>query len=472
MKILSKNVTGNTAPDTLDMTSGNPYSLMLRFAMPVFLSQVFQQLYNTADAFIVGRYLGTNALAAVTSSGNLIFLLVSFFMGLAAGGGVVISRYFGAKDEIQVSRSIHTMMAAGTVCGLFLTVIGVIFTPAFLVWMRTDPAVMPEAIEYFRYYFLGALALVMYNICCGIMNALGDSRRSLYYLIFSSLANIILDLLFIGCFHGGVWAAAAATVISQAASVVLCMIHLMKKGNIYTVELKKIRFHRDSLLEIIRYGLPSGVQNSVIALANVIVQVQINSFGRLAMAGYGIHCKIEGFAFLPVTSFNMAATTFISQNLGAREYDRAKKGARFSILAAALAAEAIGVLYYIFAPRLVGFFDSAPGVIRYGVTQARIVSLFYFLLAFSHSVAAVCRGAGKAFVPMIVMLSIWCVVRISYIILIMRISGEIRYVFWAYPLTWSISSVIYLLYYLFSDWVHGFETQKSTKIRQNSQCVH
>ena len=457
MENMQKSIGKKNKANVLDMTTGNTYSLIFRFAMPVFLSQVFQQLYNTADAFIVGRYLGTNALAAVTSSGNLIFLLVSFFMGVAAGGGVVISRYFGAKDEVQVSRSIHTMMAAGTVCGLFLTVIGVIFTPTFLVWMRTDPAVMPEAIEYFRYYFLGALALVMYNICCGIMNALGDSRRSLYYLIFSSITNVFLDLLFIGCFHGGVWAAAAATVISQAASVVLCMIHLMKKGNIYTVELKKIRFHRDSLLEIIRYGLPSGVQNSVIALANVIVQVQINSFGRLAMAGYGIHCKIEGFAFLPVTSFNMAATTFISQNLGAREYDRAKKGARFSILAAALAAEAIGVLYYIFAPWLVGFFDSAPGVIQYGVTQARIVSLFYFLLAFSHSVAAVCRGAGKAFVPMIVMLSIWCVVRIGYIILIMRLVGEIRYVFWAYPLTWSISSVIYLLYYLFSDWVHGFD---------------
>lgn len=454
---LTKHMEERNTEATLDMTTGNPYSLMLRFAMPVFLSQVFQQLYNTADALIVGRYLGTNALAAVTSSGNLIFLMTSFFIGLAAGGGVVISRYFGAKDEVRVSRSIHTLMAAGIVCGLLLTVIGVIFTPTFLLWMRTDPEVMPEAVSYFRYYFLGALALVLYNVCCGIMNALGDSKRSLYYLIFSSITNVFLDLLFIGTFHGGVWAAAVATVISQAASIVLCMVHLMKKGTIYTVELKKICFHKAILLEIIRYGFPSGIQNSVIAIANVIVQVQINSFGRLAMAGYGIHCKIEGFAFLPITSFNMAATTFISQNLGAREYDRAKKGARFSILAAMLTAEMIGALYYLFAPWFVGFFDSAAGVIRYGVTQARIVSLFYFLLAFSHSVAAVCRGAGKAFVPMIVMLSVWCALRISYIIIVMRLFGEIRYVFWAYPLTWSISSVIYLLYYLFSDWVHGFD---------------
>lgn len=439
------------------MTSGNPCSLILQFTMPILLSQVFQQLYNTADAFIVGKYLGTNALAAVTSSGNLIFLLVSFFMGLAMGGGVVISRYFGARDERQVSRSVHTMIAFGLVSGVLLTIVGVLFTPAFLIWMRTDPEVMPEAVEYFRYYFLGAIAMVMYNVCRSIMNALGDSKRPLYYLIFSSLVNIILDLLFIGGFHQGVWAAAAATVISQAASVALCMIYLLRKGNIYTVEIRSIRFHKAILSEILRYGLPSGVQNSVIAFANVIVQSQINSFGKLAMAGYGVHAKIEGFVFLPVTSFNMATTTFISQNLGARRYDRAKKGARFSILAAVLMAEAIGVLYYIFATQLIGIFDSTPGVIEYGATQARIVALFYFLLAFSHSIAAVCRGAGKAFVPMIIMLSIWCMLRIGYIIAVMRLIGEIRYVFWAYPLTWSISSVIYLIYYLSSDWVHGFE---------------
>ena len=442
---------------TKDMTAGNPYSLMLGFALPIFLSQVFQQLYNTADAFIVGRFLGTNALAAVTSSGTLIFLLISFFMGTAMGGGVVISRYFGAGDKEQVSRGVHTIMAFGIVSGLILTVVGVAFTPTFLVWMQTDPEVMPEAVEYFRYYFLGALAMVMYNICRSIMNALGDSRRPLYYLIFSSLLNVVLDLLFIAVFRWGVWAAAVATVISQAASVVFCMIHLLQKGNIFTVEINKIRFHRDMLMEIVRYGLPSGVQNSVIALANVIVQSQINSFGKLAMAAYGTHAKIEGFAFLPITSFNMASTTFISQNLGARQYDRAKKGARFSILSAVLMAEAIGVCYYLFAPQLIGLFDQTSGVISFGVQQARTVALFYFLLAFSLSIAAVCRGAGMAFVPMCIMLSVWCVIRIAYIAAIMHWIGEIRYIYWAYPLTWAISSVIYLIYYLCSDWVHGFD---------------
>lgn len=442
---------------TKDMTEGNTYSLMLGFALPTLLSEVFQQLYNTADAFIVGKCLGTSALAAVTSSGTLIFLLVSFFIGMSMGAGVVISRYFGAKKEDEVSRAIHTVLAFGIVSGILLTVVGVAFTPTFLKWMQTDPEVMPQAVEYFRYYFLGAMALVLYNICRSIINALGDSRRPLYYLIFSSLLNIVLDVLFLGVFGWGVWSAAAATVLSQMASVVFCMAYLLQKGNIFTVDLRKIRFHRDMLSEIVRYGLPSGVQNSVIAFANVIVQSQINSFGKLAMAAYGTHAKIEGFAFLPITSFNMACTTFISQNLGAKQYDRAKSGARFSIFAAVLLAEAIGVCYFIFAPAFIGFFDQTPGVIAFGVQQARTVALFYCLLAFSHSVAAVCRGTGKAFVPMCVMLSVWCVVRILYIIIVMRLTGEIRYIYWAYPLTWGISSVIYLIYYLRSDWVHGFE---------------
>lgn len=450
-------VHGNRSAGTKDMTQGNPYSLMIGFALPVLLSQIFQQLYNTADAFIVGKCLGTNALAAVTSSGTLIFLLISFVMGTAMGAGVVISRYFGAGKEEEVSRAIHTVLAFGVASGAVLTAVGVALTPTFLRWMQTDPEVMPEAVEYFRYYFLGALALVLYNICRSVINALGDSRRPLYYLIFSSLLNILLDWLFLAVFHWGVWSAAVATVLSQTGSVVLCMAYLLRKGNIFTVELRKIRFHRDMFSEIIRYGLPSGVQNSVIAFANVIVQSQINSFGKLATAAYGTHAKIEGFAFLPITSFNMASTTFISQNLGAKQYDRAKKGARFSILSAMLLAELIGACCFAFAPYLIGFFDQTLGVIAYGVQQARTVALFYCLLAFSHSVAAVCRGAGKAFVPMCVMLSVWCVIRILYIILVMRFTGEIGYIYWAYPLTWGISSVIYLIYYLRSDWVHGFE---------------
>ena len=439
------------------LTDGPVCSAMLRFALPIFISQVFQQLYNTADAFIVGRYLGTSALAAVSSSGSLILLITSFFIGTTMGAGVVISRWFGADNEENVSRAIHTDIAFGLAGGLALSIIGIALTPTLLRWMNTDTEVLPQAIEYFRFYFAGSLAVMMYNTCRSIMNALGDSRRPLWYLVLSSLLNIALDLLFVGAFGWGVWSAAAATVISQAVSAVLCLIHLSHKGQIYTVSVRKLHFHRDMLREILRNGLPSGVQNSVISLANVIVQSQINTFGMLAMAAFGTHARLEGFAFLPITSFSMAITTFISQNLGAGKHERAKKGARFGILLAVVLAEIVGAVYFIFAPDLIALFDSTPGVVTLGVRQAHIEALFFFLLAFSHSVAAVCRGAGKATVPMVIMLSVWCVFRIAYIWFVMRVFNEIALIYAAYPLTWSISSVIYLLYYLRSDWVHGFD---------------
>lgn len=440
-----------------DMTVGNPYRLIVEFAIPVFLSQVFQQLYNTADSLIVGRFLGTEALAAVSSSGTLIFLMNSFFIGMSMGAGVVISKYFGAGEYERLSKAIHTTIAFGVLCGFFLTVLGVVCTPVFLRWMDTAPDVLPNAVEYFHYYFLGALGFVLYNCCMGIMNAVGDSKRPLYYLIFSSLVNICLDLLFIGGFKWGVWAAAVATTISQTASMVLCLVHLGKKGTIYQVQVGRVRLDGKMLREIIRYGLPAGLQNSVIGLANVIVLTNINSFGKVATAAYGSYAKIEGFAFLPITSFNMALTTYTSQNLGAKKYDRARQGSRFGILSAVVLAELIGLGIYLGAPALIGLFTDNPEVIAIGTRQIHIEALFYCLLAFSHAVAAVCRGAGKAFVPLAIMLSVWCVLRIAYITIVMRITHELTYIYWAYPLTWGKSSVIYLLYYHFSDWIHGFE---------------
>ena len=449
--------------NTLDMTKGSAWKLIVQFAVPVFLSQVFQQLYNTADALIVGRFLGDEALAAVSASGPLIFLLISFFTGLSMGAGVTISRYFGAGDYDRVSRAIHTDVMLGLISGVILTVVGVWLTPMFLRWMGTAPEVLPDAIAYFRYYFIGVLAVVMYNMCKSIMNALGDSRRPLYYLMLSSAINIVLDILFIGGFHWGVWSAAVATTISQAISMILCLIHLSKKTTAFHIVWRELRFDREMFGQIVRYGLPSGVQNSVIGLANVIVQSNINSFGKIAMAAYGTYAKLEGFAFLPITSFTMALTTYTSQNLGAGEHARAKKGARFGILCSITLAELIGVAMWILMPQLASLFSQTPEVIALATKQARTISLFYFLLAYSHAIASICRGAGKAFVPMMIMLSVWCVFRILYITTVMHISRDIQLIYWAYPITWSISSVIYFIYYHKSNWIHGFdrETQKA-----------
>ncbi len=445
---------------TKNMTIGNPRKLIIEFAIPIFLSQLFQQLYNMVDSVIVGNFLGKSALAAVSSSGTLIFLITSFFTGTAMGAGVVISRYFGAGDYERMSKAIHTNVAFGLASGILLTVFGVLATPTLLRWMGTDKSVLPQSIIYFRYYFCGAIGIVMYNILMSVMNAIGDSRRPLYYLIISSITNVILDLIFIGLFKWGVASAAVATAVSQLLSSILCVVHLMKKGTVYQLIVTKIRFHADMLKEIVRYGLPTGVQNSVIGFANVIVQTNINSFKENAMAGYGSYAKLEGFAFLPITCFAMAMATFISQNLGAGKYDRVKKGARFGILMSVSLAELIGVIMFISIPVLMRMFTNDSDIIAYGVKQARTEALFFFLLAFSHCIAGICRGAGKAVVPMVIMLSIWCVLRITYITIAMRINHDIGLIYLAYPITWSISSIIYLFYYLKSDWIHGFDKKK------------
>ena len=446
------------------MTQGDPYRVITAFAMPIFLSQLFQQLYNTADAWMVGHYLGTEALAAVSSSGSLIFLLISFFVGASMGAGVVISRYFGAGNYTNVSRAVHTNVAVSLISGVLLSVVGVFLTPYILDWMGTDRDVLPQSIIYFRYYFMGAIAVVMYNSLKGIMSAVGDSKRPLYYLIISSVLNVFLDWLFVGVLHFGIGSAAVATVISQAFSALLCLFQLTKKGTVYSLSLKRLRIHTDMLLEILKYGLPTGVQNSVIGFANVLVQTNINSFGKEAMAACGAYAKIEGFAFLPITSYSMALTTFIGQNLGAKEYARAKKGAKFGILTSVILSEIIALIIFFGAKSLISAFDSNPNVIAIGIKQCHVQSLFFCFLSFSHCIAGICRGAGKAVVPMLIMLAVWCVLRIIYITVAMALCHEIILLFCAYPLTWMISSVIYLIYYLKSDWVHGFEkAQPSTQ---------
>lgn len=439
------------------MTEGSISKKIIFFAIPLFLGNLFQQLYNTADSLIVGNFLGSNALAAVSSSGNLIFLMVGFMNGIAMGAGVVIAMYYGAKNTEKLQSAIHTTVALGLVAGLALTVIGMYFAPKILVLMGTPAEVLPESVSYFRTYFAGSMGVVMYNIFVGILQSVGDSRHPLIYLIISSCVNVVLDIFFIAGLGMGVGAAALATAISQFLSAFLCMIHLMRTKEVYQLQIRKIRFEGQMLGQIIRNGVPSGFQNSVIAIANVFVQSNINAFGKMAMAGCGSYSKIEGFAFLPVTCFTMALTTFVGQNLGAKQYDRAKKGAWFGIICSISIAELIGVVIYAAAPTLIAAFNSDPDVVYYGVMQSRTIALFYFLLAFSHCIAAVLRGSGNASIPMIVMLCVWCLFRVSYITVAVHFIPDIRVVFWAYPLTWSISSLIFLVLFLRGKWVYGFE---------------
>ncbi len=443
----------------IDFTQGNLRKEIIFFAMPLFLGNLFQQLYNTADSLIVGNTLGAEALASVSSSGPLIFMMTGFFNGVATGAGVVIAKYIGAREYGKVKDAVHTDIAFGIVSGIILTVLGVALTPSILRLMNTPEDIMQGSVTYFRIYSIGIIFSVMYNITMGIMNAAGDSTHPLIYLIISSVTNVILDIFFITVLHTGVGGAAAATTMGQALSFILSFIRLMKTKEVYRVEIRKIKFNIPLLKEIIRYGLPSGVQNSVIAIANLVVQTNINTFSSTAVAGSGAYSKIEGFAFIPITSFSMALTTCISQNLGARNYERAKKGSRFGIFSCLLIAESIGLIVYVFSPYLIALFNSDPAVVAIGVKQSHIEGLFFCLLALSHSIAGIMRGAGKAKVPMFVMLSIWCILRVTYITVALSISHTIDLVYWAYPLTWTLSSVIFVIYMKSSDWIHGLDTE-------------
>lgn len=439
------------------MLEGSIWKGLVAFAIPIFLGNLFQQLYNTADTFIVGNYIGKQALAAVSSSSNLIFLMIGLLQGIALGAGVLIAKYYGAEDRENLRLAVHTSIAFGVVGGLVLTVLGVVLTPQLLRWMGTPSDVLPNSIAYFRTYFYGATAVFLYNVTTGILQNVGDSRHPLYYLILSSVINVVLDLLFVAVFHWGVASAAAATVISQAVSALLCLWQLMRTTDVYRVELKEIRFHSQTLKDIIRFGLPSGIQNSVISLANVMVQANINAFGSDAMAGCGSYSKVEGFAFLPVTCFAMALSTFVGQNLGAKQHDRVRQGARWGMVCSIIMTELVGFVIFAFAPQIIGLFNHDPVVINYGVSQARIEALFYCVLALSHCMAGILRGAGKATVPMLIMLICWCLFRVPYITVMVKIFQDIRVIFTAYPVTWTLSSIAFVIYYNKADWIHAFD---------------
>lgn len=429
------------------MTEGSISKKIILFALPVFIGQLLQQLYNVVDSIVVGNYLGKEALAAVSSSGSLIFLIVGFINGLFMGAGVIIGNRYGAKDYDAVHTAVHTAVAFGIICGIVLTIVGVFGSPVILRWMGTPEDVLPNSILYLSIFFLGGFANVMYNTCCGIFQAMGDSRHPLYYLVVSAVTNTILDILFVTKLNFGIAGAAYATIISQYLCAILAFIKLTRVNDVHKVTIKDIRLNKSFLIQELKLGIPTGIQNSVIAIANVIVQSNINTFGSVAMAGCGSYFKLEGFVFLPIMSTCAALTTFTSQNLGAGLTDRAKKGVRFGVTVSVLLAEVVGIILVIFAPTFLRLFSSEADVIDVGTLQIRTESLFYFLLAYTHCLAAVTRGAGRTSVPMFIMLGCWCVFRITYITLAVRFFPVIQTIFWAYPITWGLSSIIFTIYY-------------------------
>ena len=440
------------------MTEGVIWKEILLFSIPLLLGNLFQQLYNAVDSVVVGNYIGAQALAAVGSSAPVINLLVSFFMGLAVGAGVIISRYFGARKKEEPHIAVHTSLALTFAAGLVMTLIGVLISPYVLQWVGTPSDVMESSVLYLRIYFLGILSVMVYNMGSGILRAVGDSRNPLYFLIVSSVTNIILDMLFVIVFHMGIAGVGWATLIAQTISAVLTMLLLMRTKEEYQVKLKHIRFHKHMLYEIVRLGLPSGLQNAIVSFSNVIVQSNINAFGSLAMAGCGSYTKIDGFAILPVMSYSMALTTFTGQNMGAKKYDRVKQGAKTGILMSVLTIVCISALLLMLGPNVLAIFSSDPTVINYGLYMMHVLAPGYIFLAISHAFNGIIRGAGITTVPMIVMVTCWCGLRMAWILTSVPLFHDIGVVFMGWPLTWIASALWLFLYYRKGKWMTRYDS--------------
>lgn len=430
------------------MTTGSVQKKIILFALPLLLGSIFQQLYNMVDSLIVGNFVGDNALAAVSSAGNLIFLIVGFFDGLSIGAGIVVARCIGARNKRDTQRAVNTPVVVGLVASVLMTVAGLLLAPEILRLMKTPEEVMPESVTYFRVYFAGATGLVMYNTFVSIIRASGDSRHPLYFLIFSSILNVILDLLFVAVLHMGVGGAALATAIGQICSALLALRALTRAEGDHRLVIREIRPDKAMAATIIRYGLPTGLQSSIISIGNLMIQSFINGFGAAAMAGIGVYSKLEGMAFIPVTAFSMAMTTFVSQNLGAGEQKRAGEGVRFGLTCLLILSETIGIALMFAAPFLISLFNGSADVIAYGVSRARVSGPFFFLVAFTHGMAAVVRGYGRPEIPTGVFLTCWCLVRVIVVTFGSRIYSGFDLVNWVYPFTWLLSSVSLLLFYL------------------------
>ena len=431
----------------MDMTQGVIWKQLILFALPLLAGNVFQQFYNTVDSIVVGNFVGKEALAAVGSVGPIINSMIGFFLGLSTGAGVVISQAFGAKNEEKVSRTEHTILIMTFFLAVVFSVVGVLAVPFMLKLMSTPEDVFPEASEYLRVYFAGVSGLMFYNMGAGILRAVGDSRRPLYFLIFSACLNTVLDVVLVAVLHMGIGGAAWATVISQVLSAVLILLVLTRTGGCYQIKLSCLKVDWKTLGEIVNLGLPAGVQMMVTSFSNIFVQSYINAFGSSVMAGWSAYTKIDQFILLPMQSVALAATTFVGQNFGARKMERTKKGTSTAVCLAMATTLVLMIPLLVFAPFLVELFNRDPKVVEYGAMLLRMMSPFYLMCCINQIYASSLRGLGNTKAPMVIMLSSFVVFRQVYLFLVSCLIGTLRAVAFGYPAGWIVCSVSLLIYY-------------------------
>lgn len=438
--------------NSMDMTEGTIWKQLVLFALPLLAGNVFQQLYNTVDSIVVGNFVGADALGAVTSVAPAINTLVGLFMGMSSGASVVISQFFGARNNTQLRKSVHTSIVTTTLLAFVFMLVGYYMTPPMLRFMKTPDSITPLATTYLRIYFLGILGLMIYNMGSAILRAVGDSRRPLYFLILTSIMNVVLDLLFVIVFHLGVAGVAYATIISQFVSAILIMIVLFRSQECYSLRWNEMKIDQSMLGRIVYIGLPAGLQMAITSFSNVFVQSYINNFGAASTSGWGAYGRIDSFVILPMQSLALAATTFVGQNAGAGRIERIRTGIRTTLTLAIACTLAVCIPEFIIAPHVISLFSRDPQVMYYGALFIRLNCLFDVLCCMNQVHAGALRGMGDAKVPMFIMLGSFVVFRQIYLFIMSHLTGSIYPIALGYPAGWLVCSILMFLYFHYSHW--------------------
>ncbi len=433
------------------MTEGNIARHIISFAIPLLLGNIFQQLYNTVDTWVVGNFASNEAYSAVGNVGPIVNTLIGFFTGLSSGAGVVISQYYGAHRYEEVEKTVHTAIVMTLILGVLFTAVGLAMTPLMLDLMKMPDSVRPDAVTYLSIYFSGIMGLMLYNMGAGILRAVGDSRRPFYYLVVCAVMNTALDLLFVLKFRMGVTGVALATILSQFTSAVLVIIALLRTNNCVKLSVKKLKVHWDFLKKIFTVGIPAALQLAITAFSNVFVQSYINHFGPDCMSGWTTYARVDQLLFLPMQSISLAATTFVGQNLGCNQVARARKGVLQANILAVTSTVILTIPVVLFAAPIVSFFNSKDEVVHYGAMLLRWISPFYLLCSFNQIYSGALRGAGNTRAPMFIMVGSFVVFRQIYLFCMARICNEIIPIAMGYPAGWLLCSILTMVYFYKSN---------------------
>ena len=421
---------------------------LLLFFFPIVLGTFFQQIYNTADAIVVGRFVGTEALAAVGgSTSQIINLIVGFFVGLSSGATVVISQYYGAHDRENLSKALHTAFAFSLVGSVVITAVGLICSPILLRVMNTTEEVIGPSATYLRIYFGGILFVFIYNIGSSILRAVGDSRRPLYYLIVCCIINIVLDIVLVVGLGMGVAGAAIATVFAQGVSAVLVVMALCRSTDLFRLELRKIRFHREALELLIKIGLPAGLQSVMYSFSNVIIQTALNAFGTNTMAAWTACGKIDSFFWMVINAFGISITTFVGQNYGARKFGRMRKSVRICIAMAVGASISISAIFILFGRYVYQLFTTDAAVVEIGMHMITMMAPAYAIYVFIEIYSGALRGTGDVLVPMLMTCGGVCVLRILWMMFVVPLKPVIDTIIYSYPISWTLTALMFIFYY-------------------------